>query len=378
MTQEGSVMKNMRFSKVLLTMVACGTFGCEMGKKGSESAILESKNPEPTSLESLSTLGSCLPKEILTMRALKANPHVLPDFSKSVKLKDVQPSLFKTVTEGGPGSNNIRVDVCADENFEKFRISKVIVVTPDKKQVVIHQKQNNIKTSNLEEFMFGNDPLQLEAVSEDGFRLDVETVSSKIVNPPKNPDEVFIPEMMSMAVLRSVSSNAVISAYQGNLDMGNPFGLCGMDGEISEGFSEFKLGTAKLRFDLCLPTGESQGIFYDVMKITVQDSSPNLSEADQKPIVLEKNQLTNEVYMDKKHHHNSCDSFKLTLPHATYFATAATLQGESACGTVVPGAIQLKDNGKVGAFKILYSNGKKVEELKGGFVHYLVDFLVRI
>ena len=65
------------------------------------------------------------------------------------------------------------------------------------------------------------------------------------------------------------------------------------------------------------------------------------------------------------------------LSDATYFATAATLQGENSCGKVVDGAIQLKDNGKVGTYKIVCKN-KTESELKGDFVHYLTDTLIRL
>ena len=325
-------------------------------------------NPKPS---------SCNIGETPQMFSLKSVPGIGAELGQRKLLMDVDNSLFKEGEEGREDSKNLRIDLCASENFDKFRIVNIFVNTKDKGLVTLSSASAEITTQGLDSFQFSTEEkLSIQAKNSDGVRFDLETVPA-IVTDPKADGAEFLPKLKTLATLRTLDTMVVLSAVSGVMTGGNPFSLCGIDGEQSEAFSEFSLGTAKFKFDLCLGAGESQGIHYLVKRISVQDSNPSLMTDEKKEFVLESKDLVSPNFVTSLHHHNSCDSFKLVFPHATYFATAATLQGEDSCGKVVEGAIQLKNNGKVGAFKVIYKTDT-VTNLNGGFVHYLVDTLVRL
>jgi hypothetical protein len=121
----------------------------------------------------------------------------------------------------------------------------------------------------------------------------------------------------------------------GGLAAGNTF--AGLPCPLGEGFSEasFRLDTAELEVAVCTFPGGGITTGYRVQRLAIQDSNAALQEGDRRRFEFNTEAEVRSVLHYAWNHHNACDSFHLTLPHANYAASAAPAAG---CGLQVPEA----------------------------------------
>ena len=113
-------------------------------------------------------------------------------------------------------------------------------------------------------------------------------------------------------------------------------GRCkGALGEVLE--SQFELGTAKLTVEACVGMGGGHTTAYEIYKVTVTDSNPEVPAAKRgQTVVLDEAALKTALTYHYVHH-NGCDSMVLKVGEldAVYAVTTAENAG---CGKQVPGA----------------------------------------
>jgi hypothetical protein len=157
----------------------------------------------------------------------------------------------------------------------------------------------------------------------------------------------------------------------GGLEEGNVF--AGLECPFGESpyAKTFTLGTATFEVKSCNFLGGGETIGYRITSLAVQDTSPELTEAERQRFDFAGEEEVESVMTYVWNHHNACDSFHLALLHADYAATTSPLAG---CGTAVPNAPQRdinEDPGSPVKFRIRRHQGAWTDGEMDACTHYL-------
>lgn len=133
----------------------------------------------------------------------------------------------------------------------------------------------------------------------------------------------------------------------------------------------FSLGTAQFTVTGCSFLGGGETTGYTIHTLSVEDSSAALDPGERRRFTLATEAELTAALDYRWNHHNACDSFHLTLPHAEYAASASPLAG---CGEQVPGAPMRTFDEPFDSpvkYRLRYHGGAWVDGTIEGCRHYL-------
>jgi hypothetical protein len=156
----------------------------------------------------------------------------------------------------------------------------------------------------------------------------------------------------------------------GGLAPGDPFAGLPCRYEETLLSQTFRIATAMFEVEGCSFLGGGATMGYRFTSFAITDRSPELDPAERARFAFEGAAEIEAVLNYRWNHHNACDSFYLTLPHAEYAATTSPSAG---CGMPVPGAPPRDFNDMDGTvhYKIRYHGGAWTEGTTPGCAHYL-------
>ncbi|MGE0173375.1 MAG: hypothetical protein AB7T49_11330 [Oligoflexales bacterium] len=295
-----------------------------------------------------------------------------------------------TLVEQVPNGPSVRIDVCIDDVNSTVAVNRMLYrrdsfsqtqdIRVDNSATEIRRDGNiyfipasNVKAVNLDQAIFGE---------VDNLDVYISYLADKDqgvwIKSWKDNDLVFV-TAVSAGVQNGARKPFASRLIAGSFRQGNPFteGPC-KDGQMPYDRT-FKFEKAKLKFQTCTYMGGGETTGYDIKKIEITDESTHLPVENHKTYTFEGDQIKNISQGDQPgtemryawSHHNACDSFVLTLPHATYTATAAAMAG---CGHIIDGAPQRtwEDEQHDVMYKISYGKGEVVEGRVACY-HYLLN-----
>jgi hypothetical protein len=248
--------------------------------------------------------------------------------------------------------NNLRIDLCTD--FDQ--------------QTILTGMALNLKESNLSKMISKSDIVVQKGLSDFIFS---NTSNLNIVS--KLPNQKFLHIMggadfgeINIVISPSESdsqnlqqSMALVGSATGGLD---PFSICaGASGGNNVVVRNIKLDTASINITTCEGNvGTSGGHPHTYIGFEVTDSNPKLKENANKTIKISKEEITEgklAIVTDPLPHHNDCESFGITLPHAKYFVTnvGSTGPAQNGCASL-PGAPKLDVGATSALFTIQYGS----------------------
>ncbi len=162
-----------------------------------------------------------------------------------------------------------------------------------------------------------------------------------------------------------------LAVVVGGLAEGDVFaGLpCGFEETLLT--TSFTMATATVDVTACTFLGSGITTGYRITALAIQDSSPELSTAEQARFEYSSAPAVESVMNYVFNHHNACDSFDLVLDHAEYAASASPSAG---CGATVPNAPERNFNEDPSSpvlFRIRYHGGPWMDGEIAGCHHYL-------
>jgi len=131
------------------------------------------------------------------------------------------------------------------------------------------------------------------------------------------------------------------------------------------------MSTATFEVTACTFLGGGETTGYRISSLAVQDSSPELTEAERQRFEYDGEAAVEAVMTYAWNHHNACDSFHLALAHADYAASSSPAAG---CGDTVPNApprIFDEDPRLPVLFRIRYHGGDWTDGTMPDCYHYL-------
>ncbi|MGE0172342.1 MAG: hypothetical protein AB7T49_06140 [Oligoflexales bacterium] len=270
-----------------------------------------------------------------------------------------------------PSKRNVRVDVCVDEMNGTVEVRQVLFIgnfsDPILKVIVdkslvepihgddVHRIPPSLmRAKGVENAVFG-DPSELSLF------MPTEDNQGILVQSFKDGTTVFTIAARVTEQNGAYDPNSTL-LLAGTFEQGNPFvpvdsGPC--KEQQFELARTFTMEKAVFKFDGCMFQGGGETLGYEISKIEITDESSELKPEERKTFQFEGAEMT-KVFKYRWNHHNGCDSFVLTLPHATYTATAAARTG---CASILNGAPvrTIEDESKETMYKFTYKGGKVLE-----------------
>ncbi|MGE0174935.1 MAG: hypothetical protein AB7T49_19235 [Oligoflexales bacterium] len=286
----------------------------------------------------------------------------------------------------GPG---VRIDLCIDDANGAVEFKRMLYrwdsssqtedIRIDNTATEVRREGNTyfipsskVKAVNLEQAIFGEvDGLDLYV----SYRED----QGIWIKGWRDNDDLSFATAVNAVIENGMRKPLSTRLIGGTFRQGNPFtkGLC-QDGQVPYDRT-FKFDKTRLKFQTCTYGGGGETTGYDIKKIQITDESTHLGSENHQTYTLEGDQIKKVTQGDQPgavmkyswSHHNACDSFVVTLPHATYAATAAAMAG---CGRIVDGAPQRtwEDEHLDIMYKITYAKSEIVEGRVACF-HYLFN-----
>lgn len=243
-------------------------------------------------------------------------------------------------------NSNIRLDACVDG--ENATLKRVVVREGVNSPQWTAESKDIISAQGLNKALFG-DHSGLE------IRISQKEIGRGLLIKGWQQDN----HSFATAVPVGFADDGTYEVYSmsfpaGIISLGDPWGKspCKRDQEYLT--SQFAYGSARFWADVCTFKAGGHTTGYRVHKLSVQDSSARLEASAQKEFTFSGDELP-RVLRVKWNHHNACDSFVLTLPHATY---AATLSPAAGCGEILPDAPQrnLQDEDGTVHYRVKYGS----------------------
>ncbi|MGE0172250.1 MAG: hypothetical protein AB7T49_05680 [Oligoflexales bacterium] len=279
-----------------------------------------------------------------------------------------------------PNQKGARIDLCIDEVNGTVTFDRLVykedpftpltnlaindsITQPQWKDNILEIPSSFVKIENLDKAAFGDAEGLFMWVKESG-------IEGRLVRSWKDGDKVFttinLVQEQQQGGYRPLGAQALAGSFQ----PGDPFanGLCNA-ARGPQYSGTFKFDHVTMKFDACVYAGGGETTGYDIKRLEITDSAPQLTDDQRKPFTFQGAELES-VFQVAWNHHNACDSFVLKLPHATYAATAAATAG---CGTILEGAPHrtLEDPNPEVMYSVRYG-GNEPAEGKVACRHFLL------
>jgi hypothetical protein len=223
----------------------------------------------------------------------------------------------------------IRLDTCSFDDTIELR--QVVFEEAFASQQYILPVRSDSTVAGLKEAVFSEDQSKINIQ----VREADDSTRTLVISGWKQADGRTFATVTFATVTGTVISANSMTLLTGKLLVGDPLKSLKCAPGLNFRTAKFRLAQAAFEWDTCEGLGGGETTSYDVIGLRVTDSNPVLTPEESHPQSFDGKDAVGRVLTSKWGHHNACDSFVLTLPHATYAATSAPMAG---CNTALPGA----------------------------------------
>jgi hypothetical protein len=309
----------------------------------------------------------------------------------SYTLKPIDPMPSASVIDFGDdvpyklvphGENSVaaRVDICINESEGTAEVARLMLRDNPTRPTIDARISKSATAIEVDGNVYSVPASEVQAENVDAaafgdpsallIYVPVRDVDGILIKSWKDGELVFTTAVRAMKKDGKLKPNS-INLITGSFDSGNPF----KEGPCKDGQAEFTKTFAFEKVTLkvagCYYQGGGETMGYDIHKVEVADKSAVLSAEQQENFVLEGDKLK-EAFKYQWNHHNACDSWVLTLPHAKYAASAGPMAG---CGRVLEGAPErdFQEENRDTKYIIRYNNGTPLEGSVPSCSHFIFN-----
>jgi len=249
--------------------------------------------------------------------------------------KEIRPDIFSlpdfTRIRVPSNDYNARLDICFTESEEVILKRLIYKGGYGMPEIYNSDKGDFKKLEGLEEAIFGDvGALEIDAYSDDDEYKSGLRIKGHIT---KNGSLVTVQNYGFKKIPKPNSSSVLV----GILEVGNPFSDTSCFMNENKEVRAFELGSASFQISICTGQGIGETSDYRFIKMSVSDTSENLPKEKRGVTYTLEDQVIDDNLQFRVNHHNSCDSFHVTVPE-TKVQYAASTPPSAGCGSPIGSA----------------------------------------